>query len=101
MRYGYALVNPYSVLVFSFYFILFYTLRFSGGGGEMSVSVLDAMSASIKKHPTKTYTRSQISISENVQGDNLENERQRHKINKVGDGGAGIGYDSIGEDIID
>ena len=56
----------------------------------------DAMSASIKKHPTKTYTRSQISISENVQEDNLENERARHKINKVGDGGAGIGYDKIG-----
>jgi len=57
----------------------------------------DAMSASIKKHPTKTYTRSQISISENVQGDNLENERQRHKINKVGDGGSGVGYDRIGQ----
>jgi len=57
----------------------------------------DAMSASIKQHPTKTYTRSQISISENVQGDNLENERQRHKINKVGDGGSGVGYGKIGQ----
>ena len=57
----------------------------------------DAMGASIKQHPTKTYTRSQISISENVQGDNLENERQRHKINKVGDEGSGVGYDRIGQ----
>ena len=36
-----------------------------------------------------------------VEIDDLENDRPRHKINKVGDGGAGIGYDSIGEDIID
>lgn len=56
----------------------------------------DAMSTSISKHPTKTFTKSQISISENVEGDNLENDRARHKINKVGDGGAGIGYDKIG-----
>ena len=31
----------------------------------------------------------------------LENERRRHGINKVGDGGAGVGYDTIGDDIID
>ena len=61
----------------------------------------DAMGASIKQYPSKTFTRSQISISENVQGIDLENERPRHKINKVGDGGEGIGYDQIGSDIID
>ena len=57
----------------------------------------DAMSASISKYPTKTFTKSQISVSENVKGDNLENDRQRHKINKVGDSGSGIGYDRIGQ----
>ena len=61
----------------------------------------DAMGASIKQYPSKTFTRSQISVSENVQGIDLENERPRHKINKVGDGGEGIGYDQIGSDIID
>ena len=55
-----------------------------------------AMNTTIRKHLTETFTKSQISISENVEGDNLENDRARHKINKVGDGGAGIGYDKIG-----
>ena len=60
--------------------------------------ISDAMSASINKYPTKTYTKSQINIfSETVSGDNIENDRQRHKINKVGDEGEGIGYDQIGQ----
>ena len=60
--------------------------------------ISDAMSASINKYPTKTYTKSQINIfSETISGDNIENDRQRHKINKVGDEGEGIGYDQIGQ----
>ena len=61
----------------------------------------DAMGASIKQHPLRSFTKAQVNISENVEIVDLENDRPRHKINKVGDGGAGIGYDSIGEDIID
>jgi hypothetical protein len=64
--------------------------------------ISDAMSASIKQHPTKTFTKSQIStISETVALDNIETDRPRHKINKVGDGGVGVGYDSIGDDTIE
>ena len=59
------------------------------------------MGASIKQHPLRTFTKAQINISENVEIDDLENDRPRHKINKVGDGGAGVGYDRIGDDIID
>ena len=61
----------------------------------------DAMSVSISKYPTKTFTKSQVSVSENIETENLEEDRKSHKIKKVGDGGEGIGYDKIGDDIIE
>lgn len=61
----------------------------------------DAMGASIKQHPLRSFTKAQVSVKENIEIADLENERRRHGINKVGDGGAGVGYDTIGDDIID
>ena len=61
----------------------------------------DAMGASIKQHPLRSFTKAQVSVKENIEIADLENERRRHGINKVGDGGAGVGYDAIGDDIID
>ena len=61
----------------------------------------DAMGASIKQHPLRSFTKAQVSVKENIEIADLENERRRHGINKVGDGGAGVGYDKIGDDIID
>ena len=61
----------------------------------------DAMGASIKQHPLRSFTKAQVSVKENIEIADLENERRRHGINKVGDGGEGIGYDVIGDDIID
>ena len=59
------------------------------------------MGASIKQHPLRSFTKAQVSVKENIEIADLENERRRHGINKVGDGGAGVGYDTIGDDIID
>ena len=61
----------------------------------------DAMGAFIKQHPLRSFTKAQVSVKENIEIADLENERRRHGINKVGDGGAGVGYDTIGDDIID
>ncbi len=57
----------------------------------------DAMGASIKQHPLRSFTKAQIKIRENVEIVDLENDRPRHKINKVGREGNGIGYDKIGQ----
>ena len=59
------------------------------------------MGASINKHPTKTFSKSAMSYVTEIISDNIEDDRPRHKINKVGDEGEGVGYDSIGSDIID
>ena len=59
------------------------------------------MGAAIKKYPTKTYTKAQVFISSETIASDIENDRPRHKINKVGDGGEGVGYDRIGDDTID
>ena len=61
----------------------------------------EAMGASISKYPVKSFTKSSISYITELISDNIENDRPRHKINKVGDGGEGVGYDQIGSDIID
>ena len=61
----------------------------------------EAMGASISKYPTKTFSKSAISYVTEVISDKIEEDRPRHNINKVGDGGEGVGYDRIGDDIIE
>ena len=61
----------------------------------------EAMGASISKYPTKIFTKSTVSVIGELIVEDIEHDRPRHKINKVGDGGEGVGYDRIGDDIID
>jgi len=60
----------------------------------------DAMGALLKQYSKKTFTKSvhnTTSFVENTRGNDIQNDRKRQPINKVGDGGAGIGYDRIGQ----
>ena len=58
----------------------------------------DAMGASIKQHPLKSFSKSQTTyFSETIATDNVENDRKRQKINRVGRNGTGVGYDRVGE----
>ena len=58
----------------------------------------DAMGASIKQHPLKSFSKAQTTyFTENVATDTVENDRKRQKINKVGRNGTGVGYDRVGE----
>ena len=59
----------------------------------------DAMGAVLKQYSKKTFTKSvhnTTAFVENTKGNDIQNDRKRQRINKVGDGGAGIGYDQIG-----
>ena len=60
----------------------------------------DAMGALLKQYSKKTFTKSVHNTTvfvENTKGDDIQNDRKRQPINKVGDEGSGIGYDRIGE----
>ena len=58
----------------------------------------EAMNAFISKHPAKTFSKAIVTnITEVVATDNIENDRARQPINKVGREGSGIGYDKIGQ----
>ena len=63
--------------------------------------VPEAMGAVLKQYSKKVYTKSIAYFTAETVESDIQNERPRHKINKVGDGGAGIGYDRIGDDTID
>ena len=49
----------------------------------------------------KTFTKAVSTYFTEVIEDDIQKDRPRHKINKVGDEGEGVGYDRIGDDIID
>ena len=60
----------------------------------------DAMGAVLKQYSKKRYTKSAHNTTvfvEKTKGEDIQNDRKRQPINKVGDGGVGIGYDRIGE----
>ena len=58
----------------------------------------EAMNAFISKYPTKTFSKAIVTnITEVVATDNIEKDRARQPINKVGDGGSGVGYGKIGQ----
>ena len=54
------------------------------------------MNTFISKHPTKQYSKSVFTNIIEVISEDLEYDKVRQPINKVGDGGSGIGYDKIG-----
>jgi len=59
----------------------------------------DAMGAVLKQYSKKTFTKSvhnSTAFVENTKGNDIQNDRKRQRINKVGDEGSGIGYDKIG-----
>ena len=58
--------------------------------------VPEAMGALLKQYPKKTFSKSISTYFTETTGDGVQNDRKRHKINKVGDEGSGIGYDKIG-----
>ena len=58
----------------------------------------DAMGASIKQHPPKSFSKAQTTFfSETVATDDIETDRKRQKINRVGRSGEGVGYERVGE----
>ena len=63
--------------------------------------VPEAMGALLKQYPKKTFTKAVSTYFTEVIEDDIQKDRPRHKINKVGDEGEGVGYDRIGDDIID
>ena len=56
----------------------------------------EAMNAFISKHPTKQFSKSILTNITEVIAEEIEHDRARQPINKVGDSGSGIGYDRIG-----
>jgi|TARA_R110000744_G_scaffold149567_1_gene262700 hypothetical protein len=58
----------------------------------------EAMGALLKQHPKKTFSKSVSTFFTETTGEaDIQRDRARHKINKVGDEGKGIGYDTIGK----
>ena len=57
----------------------------------------DAMGASISRYPTKSYSKSVTTYFSEVIGENIQNDRPKHKNNKIGRSGEGVGYDRVGE----
>ena len=64
--------------------------------------VPEAMGAVLKQYPKKTFSKAISTYFTEVIEDDIENDRKRHKIHKVGrDVDGGIGYDSIGDQEIE
>ena len=58
----------------------------------------EAMGALLKQYPKKTFSKSVSTFFTETSGEpDMQRDRARHKINKVGDKGSGIGYDTIGK----
>ena len=76
----------------------FITVKTDFGLKLQGYIIPDAMGASIKQHPLKSFSKAQTTyFTENVATDTVENDRKRQKINKVGRNGTGVGYDRVGE----
>ena len=60
--------------------------------------VPDTMGAFIKQHPQKVYSKALTTYFTEVIATDIENDRSRRKINKVGAEGSGIGYDKVGSE---
>ena len=60
------------------------------------------MGAVLKQYPKKTFSKAISTYFTEVIEDDIENDRKRHKIHKVGrDVDGGVGYDSIGDQEIE